>query len=86
MYVLLVMEPNYLPIAKIFVSAVTYTPGGLHTHEECTPFHNGGVWGGFPPPLVSAKGCKGGSDTLWSPPGGGSGATPPKRKNEKNAM
>ena len=35
------MEPDYPPIPEIFVSTVTYTPGGLHTHEDCTPF---GPW------------------------------------------
>ena len=42
---LLVMEPNYLLIPEIFVSAVTYTPGGFHTHEDCTPFYDRGVRG-----------------------------------------
>ena len=45
MGLVLVMEPDYLPIPEIFVSAVTYTPGGLHTHEDCTPFRDRGVWG-----------------------------------------
>jgi len=31
------VEPNYLPDSEIFVSAMTYTPGGLQTHEDCTP-------------------------------------------------
>ena len=39
------MEPDYLPDSEIFVSAMSYTPGGLHTHEDCTPFYDGGVWG-----------------------------------------
>ena len=45
---LLVMEPDYLPIPKIFVSAVTYTPRGLHTNEDCTPFRDRGVRGMAP--------------------------------------
>ena len=48
---LLVMELEYLLIPEIFVSAVTYTPGGLHTHEDCTPFYDRGVRGGWPPRL-----------------------------------
>jgi len=52
------MEPDYLPIPEIFVSAV-FIP-----HEDCTPFHDGGVWGGLPPkycrrgvpPLVGVRG------------------------------
>ena len=45
----LVVEPDYLPDSEIFVSAMTYTPGGLHTHEDCTPFYDGGVRGPAPP-------------------------------------
>ena len=64
------MEPDYLPDSENFVSAVTYTPGGLHTHEDCIPFYDGGVWG----PAVPRRGLGG------SAPNGGSGATPPKPK------
>ena len=49
MHLLLVMELDYLLIPEIFVSAMTYTPGGLHTHEDCTPFCDRGVQGGHPP-------------------------------------
>ena len=49
------MEPDYLPIPEIFVSAVfvpqedfipqlDFTP-----HEDCTPFHDGGCEVGHPP-------------------------------------
>jgi len=34
------VEPDYLPDSEIFVSAVTYTLGGLHTHEDCKPFYD----------------------------------------------
>ena len=53
---LLVMEPDYPPIPEIFVSAVTYTPGGLHTHEDCTPFRDRGVRGdGLPGWVVQGQ-------------------------------
>ena len=44
------MEPDYLLIPEIFVSSMTYTPGGLHTHEDCTPFYDRGVRGDIVPP------------------------------------
>ena len=43
---MLVVEPDNLPVSEIFVSAMSYTPGGLHTHEDRTPFYDGGVRGG----------------------------------------
>ena len=60
------MEPDYLLIPEIFVSAVTYTPGGLHTHEDCTPFYDRGVRGDGSPQLGG------------SAPNGGSGGMSPK--------
>ena len=66
---MLVMEPDYLPIPEIFVSAATYTPGGLHTHEDYTPFRDSEVWGDIVPPW----GLRGGQRA----PDRGLGAVPP---------
>ena len=74
------MELDYLPIIEIFSSVV------FITHEDCTPFHDGGVWRGLPPHYCPSGGPGGAVTLHGAPPGGGLGAMPPNRKIEKNAM
>ena len=73
------MEPDYLPIPKIFVSAMfvpqedfiprlDFTP-----YEDCTPFHDGSL-GGPEGSLTLGSGSRG-----FCAPGMGSGAMPLKQ-------
>jgi hypothetical protein len=47
-YVLLVVEPDYLPDSEVFVFSHVYTPWILYTLEECTLLHTGECRGGYP--------------------------------------
>jgi hypothetical protein len=64
------MEPDYLPIPEIFVSAMI-VPQLDFTIRLCIP----GIWGVRGPLLTPGWGCGG-----QRAPAGGSGATPPKPK------
>jgi hypothetical protein len=72
-YLVLVVEPDYLPDSEVLSFSRVYTPWSIYTPEVCTLFHAGECRGGVPPlrgpggpsPRLGGLGASGPPAGVW---------------------